>query len=100
MEDSKIYFTMEHCTQLGIEYFKSYGFFLQVEKAVVLRSSWDALHTEMFEQIISDFGLGSELELERTQVNPETPCRVEVDPPGWYKIISVAGRKRSWRKGQ
>lgn len=92
MNNRTIYFSMEHCEELGIEYFKSYGFYMRVEKIILLRSSWDGLHTELFEKIINDFGLGSELKMKR--------LHSPVEPPGWYKIISVAGHKKVWRKEQ
>ena len=86
-----IYFSREHCKQLGIEYSKSYAFYMRVEKIILLRPSWDGPHTELFEKIINDFGLGSEIEMKRT-------LHLPVEPPGWYKVIGVAGHKKTWRE--
>ena len=98
MKKQKIYFSMEHCDNLNVPYFKSGEFYIHLVKVMALRNSWDGPHSELFEKIISEFGLNSELELGRTKVKPETPLRVDVDAPGWYKILSVAGPKKSWRR--
>ena len=81
-----IYLTMEHCDNLDVEYFGTFSFFIKIEEVICLRDSWDSHHISMFEAILSYCGIRCELSLER--INGD-------EPPGWYRICSVSGQKRS-----